>query len=62
MPVDVVARWVTLVRRHSVLRKRIFDVQLVATMLANGVRRIYTFNVKDFRLFAEIEAVEPQAR
>ena len=31
------------------MRKRIFDVQLVATMLANGVKRIYTFNVKDFR-------------
>ena|SRR5437879_6543167 len=59
LPVDVVDRWVALLRRHPVVRKRIFDVQLVATMLANGVKRIYTFNVKDFRPFPEIEAVEP---
>lgn len=61
LPVDVVDRWVTLLRRHPVVRKRVFNVQLVATMLANGVKRIYTFNVKDFRPFPEIEAIEPKA-
>jgi len=61
MPVDVVDRWVTLLRRHPVTRKRVFDLQLIATMLANGVERIYTFNVEDFRPFPEIEAIEPKA-
>ncbi len=61
MPVDVVARWIALLRRHPVARKRVFDLQLVATMLANGVERIYTFNVKDFRPFPEIQASEPKA-
>lgn len=61
LPVDVVDRWVILLRRRPVTRKRIFDVQLVATMLANGVQRILTFNVKDFRPFPEIEAIEPEA-
>jgi predicted nucleic acid-binding protein len=60
VPVDVVDRWLVLLRRHPVTRQRIFDIQLVATMLANGVKRIYTFNVKDFRLFPEIEAIEPK--
>jgi hypothetical protein len=32
----------------SVRRGGIFDVFLAATMLDNGVRRIYTENVKDF--------------
>jgi hypothetical protein len=37
LPVVVVDRWVSLPRRHLVVRKRIFDVQLVATMLANSI-------------------------
>jgi len=61
LPVDVVDCWVALVRRHPVARRHIFDVQLVATMLANAVRRIYTFNVKDFEHFPEIEVIEPNA-
>ena len=60
VPVDVVDRWITLLRRHPVTRQRIFDVQLIATMLANGVTRIYTFNVKDFQLFPEITVIEPK--
>lgn len=60
-PVDVVRRWVTLLHRHPVTRHRIFDIQLVATMLANGITRIYTFNIRDFKPFPEIEAIEPQA-
>jgi predicted nucleic acid-binding protein len=59
LPVDVVDRWVRPLRRRPVTRSRIFDVQLVATMLANGVKRIYTFNTKDFLPFSEIEAIEP---
>ncbi|MBI3797218.1 MAG: PIN domain-containing protein [Deltaproteobacteria bacterium] len=59
-PVDAITRWIALLRRHPVTRKRIFDVQLVATMLANGITRIYTFNVRDFRPFPEITAIEPR--
>jgi predicted nucleic acid-binding protein len=51
--------WVALC--HPVARQCVFDVQLVATMLANGVRRIYTFNMKDFELFPEIHVIEPTA-
>ncbi len=34
---------------------------LVATMLVNGVRKIYTFNVSDFEAFDEIEVLTPEA-
>jgi hypothetical protein len=37
----------------------VFDLQLVATMLGNGVRRIYTFNAKDFEPFQELEVIVP---
>ena len=59
LPVDVVDRWLALLEQHPVRRKKIFDLQLAATMLANGVKTIYTFNVKDFIPFAELKVLEP---
>ena len=61
VPVDIVERWLGLLQTHPVTRARIFDVQLVATMLGNGVRRIYTFNVRDFTPFPELEVLLPTA-
>jgi len=37
----------------------VFDLQLAATMLANGVQRIYTFNVADFEGFTELVILTP---
>ena len=34
-------------------------VVLAASMLGNGVRRIYTFNRSDFVRFSEVEVLEP---
>lgn len=63
IPPDIVSRRMELVRRYPqhVTNRKIFDAQLVATMLAHGVKRIYTFNVSDFSPFAEIGVIEPQA-
>ena len=36
-----------------------FDLQIVATMLGNGVGRIYTFDRKGFEPFAEIKVEIP---
>ena len=58
-PGDVVQRWVALLRRHPVTRGAVFDLQLVATMLGNGVRKIYSFNAADFEPFDEIEVLTP---
>ena len=43
----------------QVTRQNIFDLFIVATMLGNGVNRIYTFNESDFALFTEIEVLRP---
>lgn len=55
-------RIVELAREFEVTGARIFDVQLIATMLDNGIRRIYTANEEDFERFGEIEVVNPFKR
>jgi len=60
VPVDVVSRWVPLVRAHRLGASRVFDAQLAATIVANGVRRIYTFDRAHFECFAELEVITPQ--
>jgi predicted nucleic acid-binding protein len=47
------------VRRHPVTGGDVFDLQIIATMQANGVHRIYTFNTEDFDVFPELAAVTP---
>ena len=52
-------KMVELAQKHKVTGQDIYDVQIVATMLENRVKRIYTVNDKDFRKFKEIEAINP---
>lgn len=59
VPVDVVPRWIILVRQNPATRGAIFDHQLAATMLGNGVHRIYTFNRNDFEKFHQLEVLMP---
>ena len=59
MPADVVPRWIDLARKYPVTRGAIFDIQLVASMLANDVPRIYTFNRPHFEKLAELEVLTP---
>ena len=40
--------WLDLLRRRPVTGGEVFDSQLAATMLANGVNRMYTYNTGDF--------------
>jgi toxin-antitoxin system PIN domain toxin len=58
-PERVVEGWMALLQRHPVTGGDVFDLQLVATMQANGVQRIYTFNTRDFEVFPELTAVAP---
>ncbi len=46
--------------RRPVIGGGVFDLQLIATMEANNVLRIYTFNVEDFEVFPELTAVVPK--
>ena len=59
IPARTVEGWMDLLRRHPVTGGDVFDLQIVATMQANGIRRIYTFNGDDFRAFAELAVVSP---
>ena len=61
VPADLISRWSQLLRQTAATKKRAFDTQLVATMLGNGVMKIYTFNTADFLgfSFAGIQVLKP---
>ena len=58
-PSRAVAGWMALLERHPVTGGDVFDLQIVATMQANNIHRIYTFNDKDFKVFPELTVVAP---
>ena len=61
LPIDIVSRWIALVQQHPISGSRIFDVQIVATMLGNDIMRVYTYNTSDFTGFDdEIEVLIPE--
>ena len=60
-PIGAVAIWMELLSRYPVKGGDVFDLQLVATMQANNVRRIYTFNMEDFEVFPELVVLVPHA-
>jgi hypothetical protein len=45
--------------QHQVRRQRVYDLQLVATMLGNSVTTIYTYDTGDFQGFVGILALTP---
>jgi predicted nucleic acid-binding protein len=59
IPARAVEGWLDLLRRHPVTGGAVFDLQIVAAMLANGINRIYTFNGGDFDVFSELMVVTP---
>jgi toxin-antitoxin system PIN domain toxin len=59
VPADLVSRWVDLIRKYRVTGAAVFDLQLVATMLGNGVKTILTFNREHFERIKEVEVVSP---
>jgi toxin-antitoxin system PIN domain toxin len=58
-PARAVAGWMQLLERHPVTGGDVFDLQIVATMQANGIQRIYTFNTEDFGVFSELAVLIP---
>jgi uncharacterized protein len=54
IPARTVEGWLALLRSRPVTAGAVFDLQLAATMLANGVQRIYTYNTCDFEGFTEL--------
>lgn len=59
VPFDLVSRVLALCKQHTVMGTRIFDLQIVAVMQANGVQRISTFDRTDFEPFSDISVEMP---
>ena len=59
VPAVTVDGLLDLLRRRPVTGGDIFYLHLVATMKANGILRIYTFNREDFEVFSELEVLMP---
>jgi len=59
VPADVTSRWLDLLSRHPVRGGGIFDLQLIATLMANGVEKICTFNRQDFEGFPGLQVLTP---
>ena len=61
LPASTVTGWMDLLRRRPVRGADIYDLQIVATMRANGIHRIYTFNTADFAVFPELDVKTPHS-
>jgi predicted nucleic acid-binding protein len=56
---DVYAEWKRLVVAYSVTGVQAHDARLVAAMNVYAIRRILTFNVRDFSRYKGIEIIRP---
>jgi len=56
---DVPGRLLALLKANEVRGPRVFDLQIVATMLAHGVRKLFTYIGNDVRQFSDLEIIEP---
>ena len=43
-----------IVSKYKVCKKDIYDANIAATMMANQLEELFTFNIKDFELYDEI--------
>ena len=47
------------IRKRSIKGSKVFDIYLVATLISNGVNKLYTYNEKDFIEIEEIYLWKP---
>ncbi len=55
----VLDRLLQILSTHRCSGRQVHDANIVATMLDHGIRRLLTFNLPDFRRFAQIIDLEP---
>ncbi len=55
------AEWRKLLVTHGVSGVQVHDARLAAAMRVHGVKRILTFNDRDFARYTDIEAIHPRA-
>ena len=58
--IEVYRNWRELVVNHSVSGIQVHDAKIAAAMKAHNIQNLLTFNVKDFKRYADIKAVEPK--
>lgn len=56
---EIFERMIDLLKKYKITKQKIFDLQLVATMLCNDITQIYTHNKSDFLKFKEITVLSP---
>jgi predicted nucleic acid-binding protein len=56
---DVQTIALELCEKYGITRQRYFDAQLVATMIAHGIKTLLTENTQDFKGMTELRAVNP---
>lgn len=56
---DVHIEWRKLLVAHGISGVQVHDARLVAAMHVHGVKRILTFNTRDFARFTDIEVIHP---
>lgn len=56
---NIFQRWLQLVQQFRVSGKAVYDCNIVATMIENGVTEILTYNVKDFARYHSLVTVLP---
>ncbi|MGA2169304.1 MAG: PIN domain-containing protein [Terracidiphilus sp.] len=56
---DVHIEWRRLLVDYSISGAQVHDARLVAAMHVHGVKRILTFNTRDFARFKDVEAIHP---
>jgi len=59
VPSDVTSRWLGLLRQRPVRGGAVFDLQLAATLVANGVRRLCTYNREEFEGLPDLKVFRP---
>lgn len=59
-PAGTVVQLMQLLSTYPVTGADVFDVHLVATMRANNIQRIYSFNKADFEVFPGVTVVVPR--
>ncbi len=57
---EVYRNWRELIVNHSVSGIQVHDAKIVAAMKAHNIQNLLTFNVKDFKRYTDIKAVEPK--
>lgn len=57
-PSDI-EKTIEIATKRNISGARIFDIQLVVTMITDGIDTIYTGNEKHFKMFNEIKVVNP---